>query len=395
MRGLACLESSARMDNKVNSVPACDDSRTLTTMATEGGSLQGGRPSPRSSSPPSARQSPPLPHTNMTLGHHRQRQVQPYQPTASRKVSLNPAGQRDIRESSGAGFFGFCRKSNQTALEQMMRHQQSTMDFNNAMRKGNDDLASFGVADGSHLVPTLNPIHDPMIPDWEKLHLMGTGIGGGRSEYFGESLMNFSPSLLLSSTGTARKQRRGNISHVGSDADDVAAGSGAPKQCHHYPQRQQVFAREKTDHHMMLMDDRVLRPHQMGSTALPYSRLDATAGFSTETGLPSRNRVAKKLHSGTKAQQQQALILELQSRQSIKKKERAPSSTSFPVKLYNILCDPNYRDFITWLPHGRAWRILKPKAFEEDVIPKFFRSDRYASFMRQVRWWCIRYTFCS
>jgi hypothetical protein len=70
--------------------------------------------------------------------------------------------------------------------------------------------------------------------------------------------------------------------------------------------------------------------------------------------------------------------------QAKKRKERAPSSTSFPSKLYSILANPAYKDYIAWLPHGRAWRVLKPKAFEEFVIPKFFRSDRYASFMRQV-----------
>lgn len=69
---------------------------------------------------------------------------------------------------------------------------------------------------------------------------------------------------------------------------------------------------------------------------------------------------------------------------AVKRKNRAPSTTSFPTKLYKILADPNYVGYIAWLPHGRAWRVLKPKALEEDVIPKFFRSDRYASFMRQV-----------
>jgi hypothetical protein len=56
----------------------------------------------------------------------------------------------------------------------------------------------------------------------------------------------------------------------------------------------------------------------------------------------------------------------------------------FPVKLHYILSHPDYQQYVTWLPHGRAWRILKPKWFEETVIPKFFRSDKYASFMRQV-----------
>ena len=44
-----------------------------------------------------------------------------------------------------------------------------------------------------------------------------------------------------------------------------------------------------------------------------------------------------------------------------------------------------FQEYVTWLPHGRAWRVLKPKQFEEICIPKFFRSTKYASFMRQVR----------
>jgi hypothetical protein len=57
----------------------------------------------------------------------------------------------------------------------------------------------------------------------------------------------------------------------------------------------------------------------------------------------------------------------------------------FPVKLHRILSNPEYNDVISWLPHGRSWRVLKPKAFEEKVIPLYFRHAKYASFMRQVR----------
>ena len=56
----------------------------------------------------------------------------------------------------------------------------------------------------------------------------------------------------------------------------------------------------------------------------------------------------------------------------------------FPVKLHRILSNAEYADFISWLPHGRSWRVLKPKAFEEKVIPLFFRHAKYASFMRQA-----------
>jgi hypothetical protein len=50
------------------------------------------------------------------------------------------------------------------------------------------------------------------------------------------------------------------------------------------------------------------------------------------------------------------------------------ATASFPMKLHEILSSPEYKDCITWLPHGRAWRVLKPKIFEEEVLPKFFRS---------------------
>jgi hypothetical protein len=56
----------------------------------------------------------------------------------------------------------------------------------------------------------------------------------------------------------------------------------------------------------------------------------------------------------------------------------------FPVKLHYILSTSKYQDYIDWLPHGRSWRILKTEAFEKEVIPKFFRSAKIASFMRQV-----------
>ena len=77
----------------------------------------------------------------------------------------------------------------------------------------------------------------------------------------------------------------------------------------------------------------------------------------------------------------------LLNRQSVEKKGfqcELDMNLPFPAKLHYILSNPKYKDCVAWLPHGRAWRILKPKTFEKKVIPKFFRSFKYASFMRQV-----------
>jgi hypothetical protein len=71
-----------------------------------------------------------------------------------------------------------------------------------------------------------------------------------------------------------------------------------------------------------------------------------------------------------------------------------PSATAkeptFPVKLHMILSNPEFQDIISWLPHGRSWRILQQKAFEERVIPLYFRHGRYSSFARQVNGWGFR-----
>jgi HSF-type DNA-binding len=64
--------------------------------------------------------------------------------------------------------------------------------------------------------------------------------------------------------------------------------------------------------------------------------------------------------------------------------ERDPTY-SFPCRLHEILSNPEYSECITWLPHGRAWKILRLTQFECLVIPRHFRHRRYSSFMRQVR----------
>eukprot|EP00957_Ditylum_brightwellii_P106586 8131600-Ditylum_brightwellii.AAC.1 len=59
----------------------------------------------------------------------------------------------------------------------------------------------------------------------------------------------------------------------------------------------------------------------------------------------------------------------------------------FPQKLHQILANPDNKEWIAWLPHGRAWKILDKAKFEEKVLPQYFRSSKLASFMRQVNNW--------
>ncbi|CAJ1968854.1 unnamed protein product [Cylindrotheca closterium] len=62
----------------------------------------------------------------------------------------------------------------------------------------------------------------------------------------------------------------------------------------------------------------------------------------------------------------------------------------FPVKLYALLSQPRLSHIITWLPHGRSWRVLDTRAFETSVLPVFFESDNYHSFNRVINAWSFR-----
>jgi ribosomal protein S9 len=42
------------------------------------------------------------------------------------------------------------------------------------------------------------------------------------------------------------------------------------------------------------------------------------------------------------------------------------------------------------MPHGRSWKVLKPRVFETSVLPVFFESDNYHSFNRVINAWSFR-----
>jgi len=62
--------------------------------------------------------------------------------------------------------------------------------------------------------------------------------------------------------------------------------------------------------------------------------------------------------------------------------------TNFPARLHDLLTfDEGISDIITWLPHGRAWIVLKKPDFVEKVAPSHFSISKFESFTRQVNGW--------
>lgn len=60
---------------------------------------------------------------------------------------------------------------------------------------------------------------------------------------------------------------------------------------------------------------------------------------------------------------------------------------AFPKKIFDILSQESISDIITWMPNGKSWRILRPAAFEDEVLPSYFPGIKYSSFKRQVNAW--------
>ena len=68
------------------------------------------------------------------------------------------------------------------------------------------------------------------------------------------------------------------------------------------------------------------------------------------------------------------------------------SSTSlnvekFPMKLHKIVerCEiDGYSDIISWMPHGRSFKIHKRNEFISEIMPRYFYITKFTSFIRQL-----------
>jgi len=59
----------------------------------------------------------------------------------------------------------------------------------------------------------------------------------------------------------------------------------------------------------------------------------------------------------------------------------------FTIKLMKVLSDKKNAHIITWMPSGKSFNILKPKAFVADILPEHFKTAKYSSFTRKLHRW--------
>jgi HSF-type DNA-binding len=63
---------------------------------------------------------------------------------------------------------------------------------------------------------------------------------------------------------------------------------------------------------------------------------------------------------------------------------------NFPAKMHAMLSRDDLAEVICWMPHGRAWKVLKPREFELMVLPSYFEHSKFSSFIRQANGWGFR-----
>ena len=52
-----------------------------------------------------------------------------------------------------------------------------------------------------------------------------------------------------------------------------------------------------------------------------------------------------------------------------------------------VLCQKQFREIITWLPDGKSFTIVRPKAFVNEILPQHFKQAKYSSFTRKLHRW--------
>ena len=61
---------------------------------------------------------------------------------------------------------------------------------------------------------------------------------------------------------------------------------------------------------------------------------------------------------------------------------------SFAEKVHALLTHADKQEadavIVSWMPHGRAFKVHKPALFDTDLCQRFFGHGRYSSFVRSL-----------
>ena len=170
----------------------------------------------------------------------------------------------------------------------------------------------------------------------------------------------------------------------------------------HINTSKEIFGQEVTDHfnnfdlldfplnnldHVDLSNDSFLANEIFPDDSLRYNNNNTSKNYENES-IESTNIIKNEKEYAiyrdfSQVEDNQAL-LEI----NIEKQSNASSSVEkFPVKLHKIVerCETDgYSDIISWMPHGRSFKIHKRDAFVAQIMPRYFYITKFTSFIRQL-----------
>lgn len=125
-------------------------------------------------------------------------------------------------------------------------------------------------------------------------------------------------------------------------------------------------------------------PHQRSITS-PGPLTSAGATTSTTTG-DTRDLLLTNSNSSSNFSSPGTVELQIKTR-------RRYSHESFPEKLHRLIqeaVDGGKDHIVAWIPDGHGFEIHSLKAFENEIIPAYFRHQKLASFRRQLSMYGFR-----
>nr|XP_006009648.1 PREDICTED: heat shock factor protein 2-like [Latimeria chalumnae] len=66
------------------------------------------------------------------------------------------------------------------------------------------------------------------------------------------------------------------------------------------------------------------------------------------------------------------------------------SVPKFLTKLWDLVEDPKTNDFICWSQDGQSFIVLNEESFAKKILPRHFKHNNMASFVRQLNWYGFR-----
>ncbi|XP_078504588.1 heat shock factor protein 2-like isoform X1 [Lissotriton helveticus] len=71
-------------------------------------------------------------------------------------------------------------------------------------------------------------------------------------------------------------------------------------------------------------------------------------------------------------------------------KQEHPNVPAFLCKLWMLVDDPDTNEFITWNQNGESFMVLDEQRFSKEILPKYFKHNNMASFIRQLNMYGFR-----